>query len=343
VDAGLAGTVMRFVPPVATLASGDVVVDGDPRARERPLRPLVDALRELGASVDAAGHGSLPLTVHGSGRLRGGSVAIDASGSSQLLSALLLVGARTDEGIGVRHVGGRLPSEPFVELTVAMLHERGVEVEAEDSAWRVQAGSIHPLDITVEPDLSSAAPFLAAALVTAGQVRVPDWPRSTLQAGAQSLAVFEAMGATATVEADGLAVRGTGAIQGVDVDLGDNPELVCVLAAVAALAEGPTRISGIGHLRGHESDRIAALTRELTALGAYVEPFEDGLTIRPRPLSGGTFHTYDDHRMVMAAAVLGLLVPNIDVENAATVSKTMPEFVTLWEQMLAGHTEEALH
>lgn len=336
VDAGLAGTVMRFALPLAALASGPVTFDGDPRARERPLRPLLEALRELGADVDDEGRGVLPVTIHGTGGLRGGDVSIDASASSQLLSALLITAPRYDEGVHVRHTGGRLPSAPFIDLTVAMLRDRGASVFVDDSGWKVAPGPVAGGEIVVEPDLSSAAPFLAAALVAGGSVRVAGWPAESLQAGTATPAVLARMGAECRRAGDALVVTGTGRVDGVDIDLADNPELVCVLAAVAAVAQSPSRLTGIGHMRGHETDRLAALARELTALGADVVEHDDALEIAPAELHGGVFHTYDDHRLAMAGAVLGLVVPGVLVENVATTGKTYPGFARDWQAMVDG-------
>jgi 3-phosphoshikimate 1-carboxyvinyltransferase len=337
VDVGLAGTVMRFVPPVAVLADGPVSFDGDPRARERPMRPLLDALRTLGASIDDGGRGGLPFTVHGAGKLRGGAVELDASASSQLLSALLLAGPRYDEGVQVRHVGERLPSAPFIELTLAMLRDRGAVVSSGDGEWSVSPSALTGGEIPVEPDLSSAAPFLAAALVAGGVVRVTGWPTESLQAGAATPQVLEAMGASVGHDGDALVLTGGGEVRGIDVDLADNPELACVLAAVAALASTPSRLRGIGHMRGHETDRLAALAAELGALGAEVIEHEDGLEFKPSSsLHGGVFHTYDDHRLAMAAAVLGLVVPGVQVENVETTGKTYPGFAEQWRAMVEG-------
>jgi 3-phosphoshikimate 1-carboxyvinyltransferase len=336
VNVGLAGTVMRFVPPVATLADGPVTFDGDARARERPLRPLLDALRTLGADLDDGGRGALPVTVYGHGHLRGGAVEVDASASSQLLSALLLAAPRWDEGVRVRHVGDRMPSAPFVELTVAMLRDRGAAVTVDDGAWTVAPSTLLGGDVTVEPDLSTAAPFLAAALVAGGTVVVAGWPRESLQAGAATPQVLEAMGARCRHTGDGLAVTGDGTVHGIDVDLADNPELAPVLAALACFADTPSRLRGIAHMRGHETDRLAALARELGGLGAGVVERDDGLEITPASLHAGVFHTYDDHRMVMAGAVVGLRVAGVQVENVATVAKTFPGFAEQWRAMLTG-------
>lgn len=329
-DVGLAGTVMRFVPPVAALADGDVLFDGDPYARRRPMGPILDALRVLGAAVDGD---ALPFTVHGIGSVPGGSVTIDASGSSQMVSGLLLAAPRYAKGAEVRHEGPPVPSAPHLRMTVRMLRDAGAVVETGPDLWRVQPGGLRGGEIAIEPDLSNAAPFLAAALVTGGRMTVRDWPAETTQPGDELRHLLTAMGATVAYDEGGLTVRG-GAVHGIDVDLGGVSELACVLAALAALADGPSRLRGIAHMRGHETDRLAALTAEINGLGGDVRELPDGLEIRPRPLHGGVFHTYDDHRMVMAAAVLGLAVPGVEVENPATVGKTLPEFAELWAEML---------
>ncbi|HEU5155747.1 MAG TPA: 3-phosphoshikimate 1-carboxyvinyltransferase [Streptosporangiaceae bacterium] len=338
VDCGLAGTVMRFIPPVAALARGDVTVDGDPRARERPMRPLIAALRALGVEIDDAGRAALPFVVRGRGAVRGGPVEIDASGSSQLVSGLLLAAPRFTEGVEVRHAGPPVPSAPHLAMTVRMLRAVGITVDdATPDVWRVAPGLPRGGTSEIEPDLSNAAQFLAAALVTGGRVTVRDWPDATTQPGDALRDLLAAMGAHVSFGPDGLTVRGTGgagAFGGLRADLHDVGELTPVLAALAALADGPSRLTGIAHLRGHETDRLAALGRELRGLGGDVRELPDGLEIHPRPLHAGVFHTYDDHRMVMAAAVLGLAVPGIEVENAATVGKTLPEFTTLWEEMV---------
>jgi 3-phosphoshikimate 1-carboxyvinyltransferase len=339
VDCGLAGTVMRFLPPVAALAQGDVGFDGDPRARERPLGPVIDSLRQLGVAIDDEGRGGLPLTVHGQGHVKGGSVSLDASTSSQFVSALLLAAPRFDEGLEVRHVGRPVPSLPHIDMTVEMLKAAGVEVEGDTTDtsapwWRVSAGPIRELDLVVEPDLSNAAPFLAAALVTAGRVTVPGWPLTTTQAGDDLRDLLMRMGATCTLHVDGLTVEGGDHIEGIDVDLHDAGELTPVVAAVAALARSASHLRGIGHLRGHETDRLAALARELKALGCNVIETHDGLDVHPRPLHGGRFETYDDHRMAQAGTLLGLAVQGVEVANVATTAKTMPDFVDRWELML---------
>lgn len=336
VDVGNAGTVMRFVPPVAALAHGAVTFRGDARASERPLTAVLDALRTMGVAVDGD---RVPFTVHGTGAVRGGVVHIDASSSSQFVSALLLAGARYEHGVEVVHRGAPVPSQPHIEMTVAMLRAAGVSVDTSvPDRWAVAPSALVARDLEVEPDLSNAAPFLAAAMVTGGRVRVPGWPRSTTQAGDALRDLFGRMGARCSFEGDALVLAGPGpgAIAGLDADLHDVGELAPVIAAVCALAAGPSVLRGIAHLRLHETDRLAALAAELSAFGARVRERADGLEIDPAPLAAATFHTYDDHRLATAGAVLGLVVPGTLVENVATTDKTMPGFVDLWRRTLEG-------
>ncbi|MPZ62931.1 MAG: 3-phosphoshikimate 1-carboxyvinyltransferase [Propionibacteriales bacterium] len=335
IDCGLAGTVMRFVPPVAALADATVRFDGDPRARERPMGELLAALRALGVRVDG-GDASLPFAVRGRGSVRGGAVTIDASASSQFVSGLLLAGARYDEGLDLRHDGRPLPSQPHVDMTAGMLRERGVAVDgAEPDRWVVRPGPIAAMDVDVEPDLSQAAPFVAAALATGGRVVVRDWPAKTDQAGDRLRDLLGLMGAQVTRIGDDLAVESTGAAPaGLDVDLHDVGELTPVLAALCALAGSPSRLRGIAHLRGHETDRLAAIAHEINTLGGDVEETADGLVITPRRLRGGVFRTYADHRMAHAAAVLGLAVEGTEVDDVATTAKTFPEFAEVWESLV---------
>lgn len=335
VDCGLAGTVMRFVPPVAALADGDIRFDGDPRARERPMGEMLRGLRGLGTVIDDDNRDTLPFTVRGSGKVRGGSITIDASASSQYVSGLLLAAPRYDQGLTLHHDGKQVPSLPHIEMTVAMLRQRDVEVDDDEAhTWRVKPGPIAAVDTAIEPDLSNAAPFLAAGLLTGGRVRVLGWPALTTQPGDALRDVFGLMGAHCRLDTEGLTLRGPSAMEGVDLDLHDVGELTPVVAAVCALADSPCRLRGIAHLRGHETDRLAALATELNNLGGDVAETEDGLTIRPRPLHGGVFHTYHDHRMAQAGAVLGLVVPGLRVENIATTRKTLIDFPGMWTQML---------
>jgi 3-phosphoshikimate 1-carboxyvinyltransferase len=335
IDCGLAGTVMRFVPPVAALAEGPVSFDGDEAARRRPMAEILGALRALGVDTGAGGD-RLPFTLNGAGRVPGGVVTMDASASSQFVSALLLAGARYDDGVDVRHVGKPLPSLPHIAMTVEMLRERGVSVDdSEPNRWRVDPGLVRAVPVEVEPDLSNAAPFLAAAVVCGGRVTVPGWPETTEQPGDQLRWILELFGAHVALGSGGLVVTGTGSPVGVDVDLHDVGELTPVLAAVASLASGPSYLRGIAHLRGHETDRLAALTTELSSLGVTVEETADGLHISPGPLHGGVFHAYDDHRLAQAGAVLGLVVPEVEVDDIATTAKTFPGFANAWAAMLA--------
>ncbi|MEV7212813.1 3-phosphoshikimate 1-carboxyvinyltransferase [Kitasatospora cineracea] len=339
VDVGNAGTVMRFLPPLAALADGPVHFDGDPRSHERPQHGVIDALRALGARIEDGGRGGFPLTVHGTGALDGGAVEVDASSSSQFISALLLSGARFNHGVEIRNTGGSVPSLPHIRMTVDMIRKAGGQVDApedggEKDVWRVTPGALIGRDLVVEPDLSNAAPFFAAALATGGRVTVRDWPRHTYQPGDQLREIYTAMGGSCAFVDDGLQFTGTGKIHGIEADLHDVGELAPVIAAVAALADSESHLYGIAHLRLHETDRLAALAKEINSLGGDVSETEDGLRIRPRPLHGGVFHTYEDHRLATAAAVLGLAVEGVLVEDVATTAKTLPDFPQMWADLL---------
>jgi 3-phosphoshikimate 1-carboxyvinyltransferase len=337
VDAGLAGTVLRFLPPVAALADGPVRVDGDPRLRDRPNAGLLAGLRALGVEIDDGGRGRAPFTVHGTGRVRGGAVEVDASESSQVVSGLLLAAARFDEGIDLA-VAGELPSMPHVEMTVTTLREHGVEVTATERGWRVAPGPIAAREVVIEPDLSNAAPFLAAALVTGGRVTVRDWPEVTTQPGAQLDRLFTAMGAEVARTAEGLQVTGGARIRPLVADLGEVGELTPVVAALCALADGTSRLTGIAHLRGHETDRLQALDEVLTAVGASVTQLPDGLVVEPGPHRAAQVDSYADHRMVHAAAVLGLAVEGVTVTDPGAVSKTLPDFCERWADLVGATT-----
>ena len=344
VDVGNAGTVMRFVPPVSALASVATEFRGDPRASQRPVGAIIAALREIGAVIDDGGRGAIPFTVHGTGSLAGGAVTVDASASSQLVSGLLLAAPRYDKGLEVRHRGGRAPSAPHIDLTVQMLRDAGATVEtaagsqtadALPDTWYVHPGLLGSHPITVQPDVVNSMPFLAAAMVTGGTVTILGWPAVTAQPAGHILRVLRDMGADAALGPDGLTVTGPSALRGVTADLTDCSEISMVLGALAALAGSPSMLTGIGHQRHQETDRLAALATEINALGGSVIERADGLEIRPRPLRADRpFATYDDHRLVMAAAVLGLVVPGLLVENVATVGKTFPGFTGAWAAML---------
>lgn len=337
VDCGLAGTVMRFLPPIAALTHRRVHLDGDPQARVRPMAPVLQALRDLGIRIDDGGRGTLPFTVTGPGRVPGGMVDIDASVSSQFVSGLLLAAPRFEQGLTLRHTGPTLPSLPHIAMTVDVLRGAGVTVDdSRPHIWRVEPGPVRAAEVRVEPDLSNAAPFLCAAMVAGGTVRVPGWPQRTTQPGAMLPALLETMGAQVTQADDHLAVTGTGTITGIDVDLHDAGELAPTIAALATLADSPTRLRGIGHIRGHETDRLAALATEITRVGAWAEQTSDGLVIHPRPLHGAVWQSYHDHRMATAGALIGLRVPEVLVEDVGTTTKTLPDFPGMWARMLGA-------
>ncbi len=338
VDCGLAGTVMRFLPPLAAMADGPVRFVGDAAATQRPMGPVLQALRALGVHVEEHGEaGRLPFTVHGRGFVHGGSVDVDASASSQFVSGLLLSAARYDTGLVLRHIGPTLPSLPHIEMTVATLRAAGVQVDdSRPGIWAVAPGPVAGRDVRVEPDLSNAAPFLAAALAVGGAVAVPGWPTTTTQPGGLLPGILTRLGGSTSLTDGMLTAVGDGPPDGADLDLHAAGELAPTLAALAALAAGPTRLRGIAHLRGHETDRLMALAAELTRVGAQAEQTSDGLVITPRPLHGARWRTYADHRMATAGALVGLRVPGVLVEDVGTTGKTLPGFVGLWAGMLAG-------
>ncbi len=336
IDCGLAGTVMRFVPAVSVLANGDVKFDGDEGARRRPMHTTIDSLRSLGTSVTDEGAAALPFTVHGAGKVAGGEITIDASASSQFVSGLLLAAARYEKGLTLRHEGEHLPSMPHIEMTLDCLRKRGVKVSTPAPAvWRVEPGVISGGEVQIEPDLSNAGPFLAAAMVAGGSVFVKGWPDSTTQVGDEFDGILQQMGASIVRENGGLKITGSGKIHGIDIDLSIGGELSPVIAALAAISDSPTVIRGVAHLRGHETDRLAALAAEINRIGGIARETEDGLEIDPsNNLHGALWRTYEDHRMATAGAIIGLRVPGIEIEDITTTSKTMPNFAELWKNML---------
>lgn len=337
IDVGNAGTVMRFLPPLAALANGLVNFDGDPRSHERPLGPVISALEALGVSINHKNRFALPLTINGSGSLKGGVIEIDASASSQFVSALLLVGPAMRDGITVKHIGDTLPSQPHIDMTVAMLRQFGATVDdSMPSQWRVEHGTLVGQDFVIEPDLSNAAPFMSIALVSGGDVTIRDWPRTTTQPGDALRDIFSRMGGKVEFTNEGLKISGTGEIHGIDIDLHDVGELTPSIAALAALADSPSSLRGIGHLRLHETDRLSALTREINGLGGKVREEASSLHFEPSELRSGTFHTYEDHRLATAGAVIGLVIDGINVENIETTRKTLPDFPGLWSTTLNG-------
>lgn len=337
VDCGQAGTVMRFVTPLAGFTRGEVTVTAHESALHRPMGEMIRSLRELGVDIDDGGRWALPFLVHGHGHVRGGEVTIDASASSQFVSGLLLAAPRFDVGLRLIHDGERLPSLPHIDMTVEALAHRGVHVERpNDREWLVPAGPLRGKELTIEPDLSNAAPFLAAAVLTGGRVSVPHWPVHSTQPGALLADILSEMGARVTRRSGVLSVTGTGEIRGVELDLSAASELTPSLFALAAFADSPSTLHGIGHIRGHETDRIAALVGNLRALGGDAEELEDGIRIVPTALRGGLWRAHHDHRMATAGAIIGLRVPGVEVDDIGTTAKTLPEFPHLWQEMLGG-------
>jgi 3-phosphoshikimate 1-carboxyvinyltransferase len=341
IDVGNAGTVMRFLPPLAAMAKGLIYFDGDPRSHERPLGPVISALESLGVLIEHGGRYSLPMTLNANGQLKGGTVEIDATLSSQFISALLLVAPATKNGITVKNIGDSLPSLPHIEMTIEMLREKGVVVETSINQWTVKPASMSGGDHVIEPDLSNAAPFMAAAMIVGGTVTIKDWPASTTQPGDQLRSIFSQMGAKIEYSGNDLSITGdqidgTG-IHGIDIDLHDVGELTPSIAALCVFADSPSYLRGIAHLRSHETDRLTALATEINNLGGNVIEEESALRIIPQPLHAGIFHTYDDHRLATAGAMIGLRVPGISVENIETTRKTLPDFPATWNQLLNGN------
>ncbi len=343
IDVGNAGTVMRFLPPIAALANGLIHFDGDARSHERPLGPVIAALEQLGISIEHGNKYRLPLTINGSGKIAGGVIEIDASASSQFVSALLLLGPATENGITIKHIGQSLPSQPHIDMTIQMLRQFGGEVEViANTTWIVKPAKLMGQDLIIEPDLSNAAPFMAAAMICGGSVTIKDWPKETTQPGDQLREIFTKMGALISPTGDGLKITGSEKIKGVDIDLHDVGELTPSIAAVAALAATPSTLRNIGHLRLHETDRLTALATEINKLGGEVIESPTDLIINPQPMSTNLgpdnhsylFNSYADHRMATAGAIIGLAVKGVVVENIETTKKTLPDFPGLWHQML---------
>ena len=337
IDVGNAGTVMRFLPPIASLATGLVHFDGDARSHERPLEPVIKALEQLGASIEHGNKYRLPLTINGSGEIKGGEVEVDASASSQFISALMLLGPATKNGLTIRNIGKSHPSMPHIEMTIQMLRQFGATVEIGENSWVVASGDLLGQDLTIEPDLSNAAPFMAAAIICGGSVEILDWPKSTSQPGDQLRDIFAKMGARIEQSSDGLKISGSGKINGIDIDLHDVGELTPSIAAVAALASSPSTLRGIAHLRLHETDRLAALANEINNLGGDVTEGPGELLIKPAKLvASQILKSYEDHRMATAGAIIGLAVKDLIVENIETTKKTLPDFPGMWQEMLNG-------
>ena len=341
IDCGLAGTVMRFVPPLTTLIRGSLRFDGDIGARRRPMSTTLHALTQLGLEVDDEGRDTLPFTITSSGPSTHNAVSIDASESSQFVSGLLLMGAKLPQGLTVTHTGSHLPSLPHIEMTLSCLRARGVEVDSSTpGVWKVAAGPIDAVDVEIEPDLSNAAPFLAAPLITGGKVSIEGWPSQTTQVGADVPRILEHFGATFTLSDSILTLDGGagwrhgGDIPGVDLDLSHAGELAPTVISLAALASGPSVFRGIGHLRGHETDRLAALVENIRSLGGLAEETPDGIAVTPAPLDGGLWKAFADHRMATSGALLGLGVRSVVVDDISSTGKTLPEFPELWAALV---------
>lgn len=346
---GLAGTVMRFVPGLALLADGPVNFDGDEQAYARPMRPVLDGLKQLGAKIEYHGEvGRLPFTITPPTELPAAQarVSIDSSGSSQFISGLLLIGSKLPGGLRLTHTGEKTPSLPHIRMTVVDVTGAGGAIEADESArtWTVEPRAIQLSDkVTVEPDLSNAAPFLGAPLIAGGTVRVPHWPETTTQPGGLLPGYLEQMGAKISFPTiDGVRyceVTGDGTVRGLgSFDLTAAGEIAPSLTAILVFADKPTDMVGIGHLRGHETNRLEALVNEIRRIGGVAEELPDGLRIEPVPseaLHEANMETYADHRMATFAAMLGLRIPDIQVINVATTRKTLPDFVGMWNGMLA--------
>ena len=367
IECGLAGTVMRFVPALAALLPGDFAFDGDPHARQRPMGPVLEGLRQLGVQVDCEqGENALPFVLRSPGLASAEGVSeapvvrIDASTSSQFVSALLLMAPRLPQGMVLVHEGSSVPSIPHIQMTVEALRQMGIEVqehypsqgnEAEggEYRWTVHPGSFPGFEMTIEPDLSNAGPFLAAAVVTGESVTIPHWPApaadssaGTTQVGDMWRELLPALGAQVRYAEGRLAVTGPAQLPEGDFsfDLSAGGELAPTMAAACAFVKGRVELTGIAHLRGHETDRLAALAAEINRLGGTAHDTADSLVIEaPIPAAAEAAqvlaHTYDDHRMATFAAIIGLRRPNVVVQNVATVAKTMPEFTAMWEDMLA--------
>lgn len=336
VDCGLAGTVMRFVPPLAALAGGRTRFDGDRAARRRPMSGIVSGLRQLGCQVSAD---LLPFTLIPSDTL-GAEIAIDAHESSQFVSAFLLAAPRYPKGLRLRHTGRDLPSRPHIDMTITMLAARGVAVnQIGQDEWLVSPSRVEALDEQIEPDLTNAAVFLAAGILSRGSLGVAAWPVHTTQAGQQIRQILTAMGADVSLVNGVLTARWTGPLRAGRFDLHDASELTPVVAALCLFAEGVSEITGISHIRGHETDRLHALAQEIGSLGGRSEELPDGLAIhgvgedearlRPsRPL-----RSYGDHRIAHFAALVGLRVGSIRVDDMDAVAKTMPDFPRYWAKL----------
>jgi 3-phosphoshikimate 1-carboxyvinyltransferase len=326
IDARLSGTTARFVLPVLTLGDGPYLLDGAQPLRDRPMGPSIEALRRLGAQVDDSDRpGHLPVVVR-AGTLQGDGVGVDGVLSSQFTSGLLLAAAAMPDGLAVDLLGP-VVSRPYLEMTLAVLRAFGVDAgsDGERRLW-VRPGGLQPTDYRIEPDASAASYFLAAAAICGGRVRVGDLGSASLQGDARFAELLERMGAEVHQGPHVTEVRGTGHLRGIDADLTDLPDMAQTLAAVAVFADGPTRVRGVEVIRGHETDRIAAVVTELGRCGIEADEHDDGFTVHPGTPRPARIETYRDHRMAMSFSLLGLRVPGIEIVDPGCVAKTFPDF-----------------
>lgn len=334
IHCGLAGTVMRFVPLVATLNKGQITFEADKEAAARPLSGVFDALDQLAVEYEK-GSASFPFTVSAVGEVDAKEVTLDASKSSQFVSALMLAAGRFEKGLVINHKGESLPSIPHIEMTIKCLEDRGVKIHKQSkTSWKVEPAEIQSREITIEPDLSNAGAFLAGVMVTGGELEITDWPKQTTQVGNQYIKLLTQMGASFEFTDDGLKISSNGEIHGINADLSEAGELTPTIAALAVLADSPSELSGIAHLRGHETDRLKALSTEINRIGGNAKETADGLVITPNKLTGGQWLTYHDHRMATTGAIIGLKTP-IQIENIETTAKTMPDFKQMWMGMVS--------
>lgn len=332
--AGNAGTAARFLCAFLPLGQGEYILDGTPRMRQRPMGELLEALRALGATLDSLqGDGCLPVRVRAAG-LPGGAVTVDASRSGQFLSALLMVAPYAGQDVSLR-LAGEVASPPYIEMTLTMMSQFGVHAKhPEPDRYTVRAGQRYQGRVyDVPPDASGASYFLAAAAITGGTVRVRNLGLATDQGDLGFVAVLERMGCLVHREGADIELTGPDQLRGIDLDLNAMSDMTMTLAAIAPFAAEPVIIRDVGHIREQESDRLTATATELRRLGAQVEEWADGLAIHPSTIHGARVQTYDDHRMAMAFALPGLIVPGVVIENPGCVAKTFPGYFASLERL----------
>jgi 3-phosphoshikimate 1-carboxyvinyltransferase len=330
------GTSMRFLAALVALGHGEFRLDGVARMRERPIEDLLAALRQLGAdAASELGNGCPPIRVRARG-LTGGTIEMRANLSSQFLSAILMAGPFTRDGIEVRLVGP-LVSEPYIAMTLRMLRSWGAHVEQPAAdRYLVSAGLERELsEYTIEPDASAASYFFAIPAILGGRITVLDLPEESLQGDLRFVDALEQMGCRVKSCSSGVTVHG-GPLRGIDIDMNAISDTVMTLGAVACFAEGPTTIRDVAHIRHKETDRLAALATELRKVGAQVDEFADGLTITPGPTRGAIIDTYNDHRMAMSLALVGLRTPGVVIRDPGCVAKTYPGFWRDWQALFSN-------